>query len=385
MIFLDNAAGSWPKPPSVLKALGEAPQLFGANPGRGAYQLTLATSRMVLAARNQLAEFFACPLPERLVFTAGATESLNMAIFGLLQKGDHVILSGLEHNAVWRPLAYLQHQGGIELSIIKPDIHGQLDPEDFAAAIKPQTKLVVCVHASNVLGCVSPIEKIGAVCAKHKIPLLVDAAQSAGLLPIDVQKMNISLLAFAGHKCLYGPAGVGGLYVAEHLRLKPLIFGGTGSMSEHWQQPEFYPDHLEVGSVNTAGISALAAGLAFVQAEGREEILGRTLGLANAFAERAAEIRGIQLYLPAAGAPRVPVVALNIENIDTSEAAFLLDSDYDIAVRGGLHCTPLAHQLLGTVECGALRFSFGAFNTMRDVNAAIKALAGIARRGYVAK
>lgn len=385
MIFLDNAAGSWPKPQPVLDALAEAPARYGANPGRGAYQLTLTTSRMVLAARSALAEFFACPLPEHLVFTSGATASLNTAILGLLNKGDHVVLSGLEHNAVWRPLAYLQSIEQIELSIIRPTKDGVLQTADFERAIKPHTALIACVHASNVTGVVNPIAEIGAIAAKHHIPFLVDAAQSAGLIPVDVEKMQISLMAFAGHKSLYGPAGIGGLYVKEGLKIRPLIYGGTGSLSEQWQQPEFYPDHLEAGSINTAGIAGLLAGLNFVQQQGREEIYGKTMGLANAFAERVGQIRGVRLYLPQGQVQRVPVVALNIENIDTSEAAFLLDSDYEVAVRGGLHCTPLAHQALGTVESGALRFSFGCFNTMADVEAAVKAVAGIARRGYIAR
>lgn len=385
MIYLDNAAGSWPKPESVLKALGEAPALYGANPGRGAYQMTLTTSRMVLGARSELAEFFHCPLAERLVFTAGATASLNTAILGLLKEGDHVVISSLEHNAVWRPLAYLQNNGTIELTVIRPGPEGRINPADFEQAVKPQTKLICCVHASNVTGVVNPIEEVGQIAAKHHIPLLVDAAQSAGVLPVDVQKMNIALLAFAGHKSLYGPAGVGGLYVREDVRIRPLIYGGTGSLSEQWQQPEFYPDHLEAGSINTVGIAGLQAGLRFVKEQGVTEIYGRTMGLANAFMEQVSQIRGVKVYTPQGDGQRVPVVLLNIENIDTSEAAFLLDSDYEVCVRGGLHCTPLAHRCLGTMESGALRFSFGCFNTMADVEGAVKAVSGVARRGYIAK
>ena len=382
MIFLDNAAGSWPKPDAVRKALSEAPLLYGANPGRGAYQMTLRTSRMVLAARNDLAEFFGIPLSERLVFTSGATAAANMAIFGFLKQGDHVVLSGLEHNAVWRPLAYLQHQGVIDVSIVSPNQDGHIDVAEFTKAIKPQTALLACVHASNVTGIVNPIEELGKLARQKNLPLLVDAAQSAGLMPIDVQKMNIALLAFAGHKSLYGPAGVGGLYVQEGLRLKPLILGGTGSLSEQWQQPEFYPDHLESGSINTVGIAGLQAGLNYLKEQDMSEVYGKSMGLANAFIEKAGQIRGIKFYLPKG--QRVPLVCLNIENIDASEAAFLLDSDYEVCVRGGLHCTPLAHQYLGTINSGALRFSFSNFNTMADVDGAVKALSVIARRGYVA-
>ena len=380
MIFLDNAAGSWPKPDAVRKALSEAPLLYGANPGRGAYQMTLRTSRMVLAARSELAEFFGVPLPERLVFTPGATTAANMAILGLLKQGDHVVISGLEHNAIWRPLAYLQHQGIIEIAIVPPAQDGHISAAEFAAAIKPNTALLACVHASNVTGAINPIAELGRLAQQKGLPLLVDAAQSAGLIPIDVQKMNITLLAFAGHKGLYGPAGIGGLYVQEDLKLKPLLFGGTGSLSEQWQQPEFYPDHLESGSINTVGIAGLQAGLSYLKEQDMNEVYGKSMGLANAFIEKVGQIRGIQLYLPQKQC--VPLVCLNIKNVDTGEAAFLLDSDYEVCVRGGLHCTPLAHQHLGTINSGALRFSFSNFNTMADVDGAAKALAAIARRGY---
>ncbi len=384
MIFLDNAAGSWPKPPQVKQALALAPEKYGANPGRGAYRMSFDTSRMVLECRTALAQFFNIPAIERLTFSAGATESLNAAIFGLLNKGDHVIYSSMEHNAVWRPLTYLESIGTITLSKVNADKYGYVKPEDFAALITPQTRLIACVHASNVCGSVQPIAQIGAIAAAHRIPFLVDCAQSAGLLDIDVQKMNISLLAFAGHKSLYGPAGIGGLYVTEELKLRPLILGGTGSHSDQWQQPELYPDHLESGSINTVGISALKAALGFVCEKSIAEIYGHTMELCDLLTEKLSTIRGVQLYLPPDQQARVPVLSLTVNNVDSSEVAFILDSDYQIAVRSGLHCTPLAHKSLGTFESGTLRFSVGWFNTVSDVETASKAIAAIAKRGYIA-
>ncbi len=380
MIYLDNAAGSWPKPDTVPPAMANALIEYGANPGRGSYRMSLDTSRMVFRMRNRLAELFNCPAPERLIFTAGATESLNMAIFGLIKPNSHVIISGLEHNALWRPLAYLQDKGQIELTIIRPEQGGIIQSKQIAQAIKPNTALIAVIHASNVIGSVSPIADIGLIAKQHQIPFLVDAAQSAGLLDIDIIKMNISLLAFAGHKCLYGPPGIGGLYVAEDCYLKPIIFGGTGSLSEKWKQPEFYPDHLEVGSINTCGIAGLKAGLDFIESRGREQIYQQTMALNKAFIEKASDISGLNLYLPKTK-QTVPVTALNVKNIDSFDASFMLDNDFDIAVRCGLHCAPLAHQMLDTAVSGTLRFSFGAFNTILDVDKAIMALAAIAKRG----
>lgn len=384
MIFLDNAAGSWPKPPQVKQALALAPEKYGANPGRGAYRMSFDTSRMVLECRTALAELFNIPAIERLTFSAGATESLNTAIFGLLNKGDHVIYSSMEHNAVWRPLAYLESLGTIALSRVNADKYGYVNPEDFEALITPKTRLITCVHASNVCGSVQPIAQIGAIAAAHNIPFLVDCAQGAGLFDIDVQQMNISLLAFAGHKSLYGPAGIGGLYVSESVRIKPMILGGTGSHSDQWQQPEYYPDHLESGSINTVGISALKAALGFVCDKSIAEIYGHTMELCDLLAEKLAVIRGVHLYLPPEKRLRAPVLSLTIDNVDCAEAAFILDSDYQIAVRSGLHCTPLAHKSLGTFESGSLRFSVGWFNTAADIETAAKAIAAIAKRGYIA-
>ncbi|MEG1661310.1 MAG: aminotransferase class V-fold PLP-dependent enzyme, partial [Clostridiales bacterium] len=250
MIYLDNAAGSHPKPPQVLAGLQQACSLYGANPGRGNYAMSRATSVMVGKAREKLAALFGVTQPQRLIFTAGATISLNMAVCGLLQPGDHLLISGMEHNALWRPAAALAKQGKITITVIKPDEAGYVTATDFSAAIRPETALIACIQSSNVNGVVQPIAEIGQLAHKRGIPLLVDAAQSAGLLDIDVARDHISLLAFAGHKYLYGLAGSGGLYVDPQVVLDSFVYGGTGNNSEQAEQPDFYPDHLEAGSLN---------------------------------------------------------------------------------------------------------------------------------------
>ncbi len=381
MIFFDNAAGSHPKPPQVKEALVASCDEYGANPGRGAYKMSLAASRLLFTTRENLARFFNCADINRLVFTPGATASLNMALRGILQPGDHVIYSGMEHNALWRPLMLFQQEGLIKCTKTEADRWGYVQADDFAKAIRPETKLIICLHASNVTGSVQPIADIGAIAKKHSIAFLVDTAQSAGLLPIDMQKMNISLLVFAGHKGLYGPAGIGGLAIAPDTELLPLILGGTGSNSMDWRQPDFYPDRLESGSLNMPGIAGLSGAMRFLTQLGRQEIYEYTMELCWRFCEQVAQIDGLRLFVPPAteARERVPVVSLLIEGMDVSEITWLLDDEYDIAVRGGLHCTPLAHKTIGTLDSGTVRFSFGAFNSKKEVDTAVKALAKIAK------
>jgi cysteine desulfurase family protein len=379
MIFLDNAAGSWPKPTMVKNTILEALYKYGANPGRGSYRFSIDTSHMITDARIELAEFFGCPAHERFIFTAGATTSLNMALRGMLTHGDHVIFSGLEHNAVWRLLAFLENKGEITTTQVQANKSAQLTVQDFEQAINPQTKLITCLHASNVWGTVAPIRKIGAMAHHHSIPFLVDAAQSAGILPINAEKDNIDLLAVAGHKSLYGPAGIGGLYVGENINIEPLIFGGTGTLSEEWRQPSFYPDHLESGSLNASGIAGLLAGLSYIKNIGREEIYAKTMSLAKRFFAEAANIAQVEMYLPDPDAIEVPVISLNIQGIEPKLTAFYLDRDFDIAVRSGMHCTPLAHKAMDTLEEGTVRFSMGWFNTDEDIDKALIALNKIAR------
>lgn len=379
MIYFDNAAGSYPKPEQVRQAVTEAFLQYGANPGRGAYALSRNTSRRLSRAREDLADFLGCPLAERMVFTSGATESLNLAIKGYLNKGDHVVYSGMEHNAVRRPIAQLEKQGMITSTKVAADREGMVLAKDFEAAINPQTRLLVCLHASNVNGVVLPIEKIARIAKSHKIAFLVDASQSAGLIPINAGKQGIDLLCLAGHKALYGPAGIGALYVGEGIEIEPLIVGGTGSNAADPLVPSFYPDHLESGTPNMPGISGLLEAVNFIRERGADYFYEQAKLLADRFIEGAGNIEGLKLFLPPDSAQKLAVVSLQIEGGNVAEAAYVLDNDYQIAVRAGLHCSPLAHQSLGTIKEGTLRFSFGCFNTKEEIDKGLLALSAIAK------
>ncbi|MCL2677460.1 MAG: aminotransferase class V-fold PLP-dependent enzyme [Clostridiales bacterium] len=374
MIYFDNAATTYPKPPQVLAAVGEALVKFGANPGRGSYDMSNATGRMVSATRDKLARFFNCPAPERLVFTSGATASLNIAIKGLLRPGGHVVFSGMEHNAVWRPLKQLEQNGVISLSMVPADSRGRISASAFASALRPETSLLVCLHASNVTGGIMPIAKIGALAKERGIPFLVDASQSAGVLQLDAAAAGIGLLAFSGHKSLYGPMGAGCLYVAPGLELAPLIAGGTGSSSHDWRQPQSYPDHLESGTPNVPGIAGLSAGLDFVLQNGPERIREKNCSNTAWFLRELAGIRRVTVYGPPPEEERVPVITLNIGETDPARAAAILREKHDIAVRAGYHCTPLAHRAVGTGGRGSVRFSLGFYTTREDIERALYAI-----------
>lgn len=376
MIYLDNAATTWPKPPSVLQALGECLEQYGANPGRGGHSFSLKAGRMVLVARQAVASFFGSSRPERWVFTGGATDSVNMALFGLLNPGDHVIASSLEHNAVSRPLHNLE-QKGIEVSWlgISPG-SGATDPLEVQRAMRPNTRLVAISHASNVTGVVQPIAEISAICRQAGSYLLLDAAQTAGLLPIDVET-GIDLLAIPGHKSLYGPPGIGVLYVSPKIDLRPYRFGGTGSYSESLEQPAIFPDRLESGTLNTPGIYALQAGLRFVQEEGLDQIYQKEMAIARKLVQGLRSIPGITVY-GWSDAPQVPVIAWNLSGVDSTEVSLILDQSYQICSRAGLHCSPLVHKALGTLEQGVIRFSLGYYNTEEETAQTLCAVQEIA-------
>lgn len=374
MIYLDNAAGSHPKPPQVAAALAAALEEFGANPGRGNYALTRRTAGMVAETRAKLAALVHAPDPSRMVFTAGATMAANMAINGLLREGDHVVCSSLEHNAVFRPLAVLADAGRIRLHIVQADSAGYLRAEDVAAALRPTTRLIAINHASNVCGSVQPLAEIGAVAAACHVPLLVDAAQSAGLLPLDIQRMHISLLVLAGHKALYGPAGIGALYVDSSVSLRPLLQGGTGSRSELRHQPPDLPERLEAGSLNTAGIAAWSAALDFVRSTGIDALQAHAMRLTDRLAAALQAHPRLRLQLlPGETRPRVPLLSVATPERDPAEVAAALDA-HGVCVRAGYHCAPLAHRTLGSFGEGTLRFSPGWFNTEEEIDAAAAAL-----------
>ena len=376
MIYLDNAATTWPKPEGVWKAV-EGLIKKGANPGRGGHRMALDAGRIVLETREALAKIFNTADPSRMVFTANATESLNLAIKGYLKSGDHVLATSMEHNAVARPLQVLMQQG-VEVSYLPCSPEGNLDPQLIEKAIKKNTKMVVMTHASNVTGTLMPIEEAGQITRNNGLVFLVDAAQTAGVYEIDVEKLNIDLLAFPGHKGLLGPQGIGGLYIREGIELKPLKEGGTGSNSESLFQPEVLPDRYESGTLNTLGIAGLGAGIDFVMEKGLQNILHHERFLTKRLLEGMKEIKEIKIYGSVDEKKRAPVVSFNFIDQDSSEIGFILDRVFNIASRTGLHCAPLAHQTMGTLEQGTVRLSMSYFNTESEIDFVLESLQKIA-------
>jgi len=374
IIYLDNAASTWPKPPGVREAMAEAVDEYAANPGRGGHALAMRASKTLFRTRMQVSRLFGIKNPNDLFFYLNGTQALNQAIKGWLKEGDHVVTSSIEHNSVRRPLEYLRRTKGIRITYVEPGEKQLFHAEDFRQAITDETRLVAISHASNLTGMILPVEEIGAITRARGIPLLVDASQTAGVLPIEVEKMGIDMLAFPGHKGLYGPQGTGGLYVRPDLDLDPLIHGGTGSQSEAVEQPLTRPDRFESGTANTAGLAGLLAGVTFVLEKGVEEIHRHEWGLARQLMLALQEIPGVEVYGPGVDVERVGVVAFNIAGVDASEASFILDQQYGIATRAGYHCTPLGHRTAGTEQRGAVRASFGVFNTEEDVAELVRAV-----------
>ncbi|HZG14976.1 MAG TPA: aminotransferase class V-fold PLP-dependent enzyme [Candidatus Bathyarchaeia archaeon] len=376
--YLDNAASSWPKPPGVKEAMAEAIDDYGANPGRGGHALAMKASKTIFRTRMQVSRLFGIKNPNDLFFYLNATQALNQAIKGFLRPGDHVISSSIEHNSVRRPLEYLRRTKQVDVTYVEPREDGLFYAEDFRAAKRAETRLIAVSHASNLTGLILPIVEIGEIAKEGEVAFLVDASQTAGILPIDVEKMNIAMLAFPGHKGLYGPQGTGALYVRSDLDLEPLIHGGTGSQSEAIEQPTTRPDRYESGTANTVGLAGLLAGVNFILETGVEKIHAHEWSLAKKTIQALQQIKGIEVYGPSAEIERVGVVSFNIHGADASEVSYILDQQYGIATRAGFHCTPLGHQTAGTEERGAVRASFGYFNTDEDVELLITAVTEIA-------
>lgn len=377
-VYLDNAATSFPKPETVYAAVDHALRTIGVGPGRGGYRRGIEATRLVFDAREAVAALFGIYDSSRVVFTHSATEALNLAVFGLLRPGDHVVTTAVEHNSLVRPLQ-LATQRGVEVTWIQADCRGYVTPADVAAALRPRTRLVALAHCSNVTGAIQPIEEIGLVARRSGALLLVDAAQSAGVIPIDARAMGIDLLAAPGHKGLLGPQGTGFLYVAEGLHLNPLLVGGTGGFSSDAEQPDVLPERLESGTLNTPGIAGLKAGVEFISATGVENIRKKEeLHVARILAGLA-EIPGVVCHGPAAGEPRGGLASFIVANADPQTIGFRLDSEYDISVRVGLHCAPAAHRAIGTFPEGAVRVSPGFFTTDEDIETFIAALRDIVK------
>jgi cysteine desulfurase family protein len=368
LLYFDHAATSWPKPPEVAEAMMKALDQSGANAGRGNHSLAMGAGRVLVKARAELADLFAIRNAQDIAFTHNTTVALNMAIKGSLNKGDHVISTMTEHNSVRRPLEYLRRTQGISVDYLQVDEEGQIDLLELQQAFKPNTKMVICSHSSNLLGSILPIGDIGDIAKSQGAIFLVDAAQSAGLLPIDVGTMNIDLLAFPGHKGLLGPQGTGGLYISPQVDLEPMIHGGTGSQSENSEQPSVRPDRYEAGTQNTVGIAGLLAGVQKVKSIGVDRIREREWALTQMMMDGLSGIPGIRILGPGHGAPRTGIVAFVIEGQDSARIAHRLDREFQIAVRAGLHCTPLAHKAVNTLECGAVRASVGVESTELDVD-----------------
>lgn len=378
-VYLDHAATSFPKPPSVYRAIMKVLKQVGGSPGRSDHRAAREASQIVHETREKIARLFAIPQAEQVIFTHNATEAINLALKGLLAPKDHVLISSMEHNAVVRPLRKLEEMG-VKFSLIPCSREAYLDISTFKKGLQRKTKLIVLTHASNVTGMIFPIAEIGHFARSRGIFFMVDAAQTAGLLPIDVQRMKIDLLACPGHKSLYGPQGTGFLYVSKEINLKPLLEGGTGTDSESDRQPKGMPFCLESGTLNTPGIAGLGAGISFIMKEGLEKIWHRESKLTKYLMEGLQKIPGLKIYGSLKPEERVPVISFNLNSVHPGQLAYLLDKIYNIGVRSGLHCAPHAHRTLGTFPYGAVRASLGFFNNAKDAQALLKALKDISQR-----
>ena len=377
MIYFDNAATTLQKPECVLRAVIEAMTTFG-NPGRGVHEPALAASRAVYETRCALAQLFRVENPANIAFTANATAALNIAIKGTLNPGDHVITTAMEHNSVLRPLYELEDRG-VELTILPADDRGRIDYNAISAAIRDNTRAIVCTHGSNLTGNLLDIGKIGAIAKAHGLLFVVDASQTAGVFPIDVQKMDIDILCFTGHKGLLGPQGTGGLYVREGVDVRPLLTGGSGVQSHSKTHPAQMPTALESGTLNAHGLAGLNAGVRWLLETGIDTLRQKELDLMWAFYEGVREIPEITVYGDFSARERCPIVSLNVRDYDSSQVSDALFSQYGIATRPGAHCAPLMHDALGTGSRGGVRFSFSHYDTMEEIKIAIAALREIAR------
>ncbi len=376
-IYLDNAATSWPKPEAVYRAVEHYQRELGASPARGIYAESVEVDQAMHAARAATAQLIGAEQPERIVFTLNGSDSLNLAIHGLLRAGDHVVTSVVDHNSVLRPLRWLEERGRIGVTRVHCGADGVVDPDSFAAAMKTNTRLVALVHASNVTGALQPVEEVGRIARLHNALMLVDAAQSLGHVPISVGQMNVDLLAAPGHKGLMGPLGTGILYIGPGVEreLDSLRQGGTGTHSDEDRQPDSLPDKYEPGNLNALGIFGLEAALHWLGERTVEAIRRHAEDLTMRMIEGFSSIRGVRVYGPCDAARQVGVVSITIPGYSPAEVATILEGHYRVQVRAGIHCAPLMHESLGTlVRGGTVRFSLGPFTTAEEVDTAVRAV-----------
>jgi len=374
-IYLDNAATSYPKPDSVPSAIERFIRECGGNPGRAGHRLSIEAGKVIWNTREKISQLFNVKNPLNVIFTPNATVAINLALMGILSPGDHVITSAMEHNSVMRPLRYLESKGVI-ITRVPCDIEGKFNLESFENSFRKETKLVIVTHASNVTGTIMPVKEIGKIARNHETLFCVDSAQSAGSLEIDMENMNIDLLAFTGHKSLYGPQGTGGLCVSDRAikNLKPLIYGGTGSGSSSDEQPDFPPDKFEAGTPNTPGLAGLSAGLDFIQSKGIKNIREIEKKLCSILINGLRDIPEIKITGPVNADERAAIVSFTVENKTCSEIAEQLEEKGGIICRAGLHCAPYAHRTIGTFPSGTVRISPGFFNTEDEIKKLVQIL-----------
>jgi len=374
IIYFDNAATSWHKPDSVYNAMNYFMRKVGANPGRSGHSKSIEAARIVYETRQAVAKLFGVKDSSHVVFTSNATHALNIVFKGLLQPGDNVITTSIEHNSVMRPLHYLEKTIGIRITVIPCRADGTLLPELFEEKIERDTKLIVINHASNVIGTLLPIREIGKISREHGVLFLVDAAQTAGVIPLDMAKDNIDLLAFTGHKGLMGPQGIGGLCIRNPVDMAPLMQGGTGSNSEYEIQPEVLPDKYESGTLNTVGIAGLGAGVKFIQEKCILNIRKYEKALTEQLIKELSTIAGIKLYGLCNAEKQISIVSFNIDGLKPSDIGYKLDKEFGIMARVGLHCAPIAHKTIGTFPEGTVRFSLSYFNKHKEIDYTVQAL-----------
>jgi cysteine desulfurase family protein len=378
IIYLDNAATVYPKPPEILDSALELYKRYGVNPGRSGYDLCLVGGDLLQTTREELTRFFGGTDPNRLCFANNASDALNLLIQGMVDPGDHVISTTIEHNSVIRPLNHLRRDDGVTVDYVPAAAEGRVDPADIAARLRPQTKLVAVNHGSNVIGTIQPLAEIGRICRERDVRFIVDAAQTAGVVPIHAQEMQIDALAFTGHKSLLAPTGIGGVYVAEGVEVKHTRAGGTGVRSAHPYHLDEYPYRLEVGTPNLLGIIGLHEAQRYIAKRGMDEIYRHEMELFTTLQQGLEEIDGVTLQGTKRLSDRLPVLSFTVEGWDPADVGTLLDGDHNIACRTGLQCAPLIHDQMGTSPRGTVRLSVGPMNTAADVDEAIRGVRSIA-------